>query len=88
MGIIGVLPLFFVFIYSLAASGLRCSTWDLLWRVGSGACSLLSSRGAQAQLLRGMWDLSSPTRDRTGILYIARRILNHWTTRKVPFITF
>ena len=31
-----------------------------------------------------MWDLSSPTRDRTGIPCIARRILNHWTTRKVP----
>ena len=25
-----------------------------------------------------------PTRDGTGVLHIAREILNHWTTRKVP----
>ena len=31
-----------------------------------------------------MWDLSSPTRDRTHVPCIGRRILNHWTTRKVP----
>ena len=31
-----------------------------------------------------MWDHSSLARDQTHILYIARRILNHWTTRKVP----
>ena len=30
----------------------------------------------------GMWDLSSPTRDRT--LCIRRRSLNHWTIREVP----
>ena len=29
-----------------------------------------------------MWDLSSLTRDWTGVPCIARRILNHWTTRK------
>ena len=29
-----------------------------------------------------MWDLSSPTRDQTHILCIARWILNYWTTRK------
>ena len=32
----------------------------------------------------GMWDLSSPTRDRTCTPYIARKSLNHWTGREVP----
>ena len=31
-----------------------------------------------------MWDLSSPTRDRTLTPYIGRRSLNHWTARAVP----
>ena len=31
----------------------------------------------------GMWDLSSPTRDWTHLAWIARRFLNHWTTREV-----
>ena len=44
---------------------------------GLGTCS------AQAQLLHDMWNLSSPTRDRTHIPCIARKILNHWTTREV-----
>ena len=30
-----------------------------------------------------MWDLSSPTRDRTRVPCIGRRILYHWTTREV-----
>ena len=34
--------------------------------------------------LRGMWDLSSPTRDRTLTPCIKRQSLNHWTTREVP----
>ena len=33
---------------------------------------------------RGMWDLSSPTRDRTYTPCIGRRSLNHWTAREVP----
>ena len=33
---------------------------------------------------RGMWDLSSPTRDGTLTPCIGRRSLNHWTTREVP----
>ena len=57
---------------------------------------LLSSCGTRAakhtgsvavvwpQLPRGMWDLSSPTRDPTGVPCIGRRILNRWTTREVP----
>ena len=35
-----------------------------------------------------MWDLSSPTRDRTRIPCIGRQILNHWTTREVPITMF
>ena len=31
-----------------------------------------------------MWDLSSPTRDRTLTLCIKRQSLNHWTLREVP----
>ena len=33
---------------------------------------------------RGMWDLSSPTRDRTRTPCIGRQSLNHWTAREVP----
>ena len=35
-----------------------------------------------------MWDLSSPTRDRTHVPCIGRRILYHWTTREVPYAHF
>ena len=34
--------------------------------------------------LRGMWDLSSRTRDQTHTPCIGRRRLNHWTGREVP----
>ena len=34
--------------------------------------------------LRGMWDLSSRTRDQTHTPCIGRRSLNHWTGREVP----
>ena len=37
---------------------------------------------------QGMWDLSSPTRDRTRTLCIGRLRLNHWTAREVPEIAF
>ena len=33
---------------------------------------------------RGMWDLSSSTRDRTCTPCIGRQSLNHWTAREVP----
>ena len=69
-----------------------------LWRTGSrvhGLCSLrhvgslveaqeLSSCGTRAQVPRGMWEPSSPTRDRTRVPCIGRQILYHWTTREVP----
>ena len=35
---------------------------------------------------KGIWDLSSPTRDPAHIPCIGRRILNHWTTGEVPWI--
>ena len=36
----------------------------------------------------GMWDLSSPTRGRTQVPCIGRRILNHWITREAPYSLF
>ena len=45
------------------------------------ACRL-SSCGTQAELLHCMWDLHSPTGNQTCVPCIARRILNHWATRK------
>ena len=42
----------------------------------------------RVQLLRGLWDLSSPTRDQTRVACIARQMLNHWITRKVPPVSF
>ena len=62
----------FICIY-LAASG---SFIEAYW--------LLSSCGTWAQLPRGMWDLSSLTRDRTHISCPGRWMFNHWTTREVP----
>ena len=43
---------------------------------GLGSCC------TKAQLLLGMWHLSSPTRDQTCVPCIGRQILNHWTTRE------
>ena len=37
---------------------------------------------------RGMWDPSSPSRDRTCTPCIGRRSPNHWTAREVPLIVF
>ena len=75
----------------LATLGLICSTWNLslpaslqLWLTGSRTHSL-SSSGAWAWLLYGLWDLSSPIRDRTCVPCIERWILLHyWTTTEVP----
>ena len=64
-----------IYLFYLAASGLSCIIQDLFLQ-----CSGFS------KLPLGMWDLSSPTRDRTCISCIARQILNHWTMREVPGI--
>ena len=34
------------------------------------------------------WDLSSPTRDLTCVLCIARWILSNWTTREIPHLIY
>ena len=83
------------FFFLLAASGLSCrhrgsllNHWDLSgWRTDSlVAAQGLSSYGTQTYILQhaGIWDLSSPTMDGTGVPCIARQILNHQTTREVP----
>ena len=54
----------------------------------SPECSGFSSCIAWAQLLHGMWDLSSLTRDWTCVPCIGRQTLNHWTTREVPALFF
>ena len=64
-------------IFAAACGIFLCSTWAslLLWRVGS------------VVVPRGMWDLSSLTRDQTRVPpCIGRQILNHWTTREVPYV--
>ena len=38
-----------------------------------------------APLLLDIWDLSSPVRDWSHIPYIARQVLNHWTTKEVSW---
>ena len=35
-------------------------------------------------VLHSIWDITSPTRDRSRAPCIERRILNQWTTREVP----
>ena len=54
--------------------------------VGSSFWCTDSRERAWAQESHGMLDLSSPTRDRTHVLYIGTGILNHWTTRAVLLI--
>ena len=44
----------------------------------------LSSCGACTELLCGVRDLNSLTRDPTCIPWIARQIFNHWTTMQFP----
>ena len=72
----------FIFFFLLATLGLHC----LVWAFSScGAWALectAHSCGAQVQMLSGMWDLHSLTRDRTCVLCIGRWIFNHWTTGK------
>ena len=55
----------------------------LCW-VFVAACRNVHVCDALAQLPLSMWDLSSPTRDRTLLPCIGRWILNLWNTREVP----
>ena len=77
---------------------LLCSTWDIP-RSGTEPASPalavdsppLSLQGSPASVFyalvfwpRGIWDFSSPTRDRTWTPCFGRQSLNHWTGREVP----
>ena len=63
-----------------------CGAWVLSARASAVAARGLSSCGAQAQLLHGLWDLPGPGIKH--ISYIGRRILNHWTTRDSRWCNF
>ena len=67
-----------MFFFFLAVLGLCGGVWAFLV-AAHGFCSVQAW-----QLLRSMWGLSFPTRDRTHVSCIGRLILNHWTTKKVP----
>ena len=69
----------------VVARGLQ-SVWVQQLRCAGSVVAVrrLFSCGPRAQLPCGMWDLSSPTRDRTRVPCFGRRILNHWTTKEVP----
>ena len=62
-----------------------CSGSVSLWCMGSKAYGL--STCMCAQLIPGMWDLSSLFRDQTHIPCIAKKILNHWPIREVLYFT-
>ena len=63
--------LFFKILTSLAALGFSCQdTGSLVVVVG-------------ALLPWGIWDLSSLTKDGAHIPWVARQMLNHWTTKEV-----
>ena len=85
----------------LAVLGLSCSMQDLccsmqdlccimqdLWLQCTQSLVVGMGSGVAVQLLCGMWDPSTPTRDQICIPYIARRILNYWTIRKAPYLSF
>ena len=57
------------------------AAWDrwLWWALGF---SLGVVQGLSCP--RGTWDLTSLTRDQTGVPCIGRQSLNHWTSREVP----
>ena len=78
---------FFCLFVFLAASGLSWTMWDLRCVTRDSSCSPWSPVCVGFSSC-GTWDLSSPTRDWTCVPCIARHILNHWTTREVPPVTF
>ena len=51
-------------------------------------CSVLLFCFAFVAATRGIWDLSSPKRDRTWAPCIRSASLNHWTAREVPLLFF
>ena len=79
---------FFKFIWLpwvlVAACGILVASCHVASFVVVHKLSRLSSCVSRAWLLRGLWDLNSPTRDQTHVPAIAGWILNLWTTREVP----
>ena len=75
------------FLFSSCDAGSRARGLCSLQHAGSLVEAYeFSSCGTWGQLPRSMWDLSSPTRDRTCIPCIGRWIPDHWTTREFPWI--
>ena len=68
----------------LTVLGLICSMQTLHW--SEGRASLYVLPGGLVALCE--WDLRTRTRDWTHVLCFGRWILNHWTTREVPFCIF
>ena len=81
----------------LAALGLHCCTWTFSSCGRAGAtllivvASLVTDHGLQGEWAQYLWLMglvapwhmgSSQTRHQTGVPWIARWILNHWTTRE------
>ena len=58
-----------------------CSAFPRLFCRGKG---IRARGGTTIQTPSGLWDLNSPTRDRTLTPCIGRQSLNHWTTREIP----
>ena len=75
----------------VAACGLSSGNERTPEHAGFGSCGMqaFSScgdglHGARAELLNGMWNPNSLTRDRTRIPCVAMQILSQWTTREAP----
>ena len=76
----------FMSVLGLLVSHGLLSGWLLLLRSTGSRLRGLPSCGTWAQLPRGMWNLSSQTRDHTHGPCIGRWTLNHWTTGEVPLL--
>ena len=79
-----VIMLTFFFFFFFWLCWVFVTIWGLLLLQSTGPRAQQSACGVLAGLLRGIWDLNSPTRDRTHLPCIGRWILNHWTVREVP----
>ena len=73
-----------LFIYLFWLCWVFIAAWGLLLLQSTGPRAQQSDCGVLAGLLRGIWNLNSPTRDWTHVLCSERWILNHWTIREVP----
>ena len=55
-----------------------------IFRCRAGSLVVARALERTGLVARGVWDLSSPTRDQTRVPCSGRPILNHWTSREVP----